>query len=170
MRGYVDWNRSRYAQWLAHDRPSSNPDSASSSEPVQTVASSGSLRVHAPQPVDLGRVPPARRRVDRGVHVADDRHVDRVHVGDGRMGLDEDVAEAAERLARRGHDRDVEQGVARLSRRHVREHGANGEQHVVEPVQDGRRRLGRGEQRDAWTTLLCHLCPGSVESVSSSMA
>jgi hypothetical protein len=29
--GYVEWNKSRLAQCQAHDRPSSSPDSASSS-------------------------------------------------------------------------------------------------------------------------------------------
>ena len=69
-------------------------------------------RVHPTQPVDLDGEAAAGRRVDRRVHVAHDDGVDLVDVGDRGVRLDEDVAEAAERLAGRGDDRDLEQGVA----------------------------------------------------------
>ena len=48
--------------------------------------------------------------------------------------LDEDVAEAPERLTACGDDRDVEQRVAGLAGRHVGEHGADRQQDVVQAV------------------------------------
>ena len=57
-------------------------------------------------------------------------------IGDGGMRLDEDVAEAAEGLGVRSHDLHVEQGVPWRPNRHVREHGPDRKEDVVEPVED----------------------------------
>ena len=95
--------------------------------------------------------------------------VDVVDVGHGGVRLDGDAAKAVEGLGGRGDDRDLQQGLARLRGRHVRPAGTHGQENVVEPVQDRGGGLRRSEQRDAWSADDCHLCPGSVESVSSSM-
>ena len=53
--GYAAMNRSRYAQWLAHVRPSSRPDSASRTEPVHTeVTSAPPSCIRASQAISCG--------------------------------------------------------------------------------------------------------------------
>ena len=125
--------------------------------------------VHAPKPLDLDAVLAAGRRVGRRVHVAHDHGVDLVHLGDGRVRLDEDVPEAAQRLGRGRHDLHVEQDVGGLGRRHVRPHRPDRPEHVVQPVQDGGRALRCDKQRDPRSSRGCHFCPDPVDSASSSM-
>ena len=112
--------------------------------------------MHPLQPVDLALVATARRRVDRRVGVADDGDVGLSDVVDAGVRFDEHIAEAAERLAAGGHDLDVEQALLGLPGRHVGVDGADGQQHVIQAIEDGGRGFGRRKQRNRRSGLIRH--------------
>ena len=77
-------------------------------------------------------------------------------VVDAGVRFDEHIAEAAERLAAGGHDLDVEQALLGLPGRHVGVDGADGQQHVIQAIEDGGRGFRRRKQRNRRSGLIWH--------------